>query len=172
MAKGLREAVGSAVAAGDLTWNRSGEEAPVDRIVASAWTGTNLGRLLWRLKYAKDRSTFNLRTALWLVVDRSVRKRKIFGKEKPSDQLIATCAAALDEWMNDECGACNATGWIRRGALPKRCTDCVEGRREWTVGDRQTKLEGVYDALLYRRVLTRLQEADNRQRNETQRRRG
>lgn len=166
MTKSLRESVGSALASGSLTYSPR-DEGPLDRVVASAWTGERLGALLWRLKYAKDRTTHALRKALWEIVARN-EKRGRYGKERPTPALVATCAAALDEWMNDECPSCQARGYVRLEQKPKACGGCTgTGRIEWTDEQRAEKLAGAYDRILYERVIARLQEADQRQHNQT-----
>lgn len=164
MTKNVRETVASAISAADLTWAKDGEERAVDHLVASAWAGNRLGGILWRLKYAKERTTFNVRTALWLIVDKMVVSRRIFGKKAPSYTLIATCAAALDEWMNDECEECSAKRFIRLEAVPKACQRCAgTGRMQWTEPTRRLKVGPGYNVTLYEKTLQRLQEADHRQ---------
>jgi hypothetical protein len=169
MTKSLRESLGAAYASSSLTWDAGGEEAPIDRMVASAWTGERLGRLLARLKYGGDRSTATLRTALWKIVEKNERRGYLGAKEAPTPALIAMCACALDEWMNDRCTAdgCVA-GWLRRNTTkPSTCRACNGlGRLAWSDEKRRAKLDGQYDLRLYERILRRLQEADARHFNQ------
>jgi hypothetical protein len=168
MTRNVRERLGAALSNSDLTWARDGEERGVDRIVASAWTGERLGMLLARLKYARERTTFNLRTAMWMIVAKCERRGR-YGKERFDDALVGHCAAALDEWMNDECPSCFARGYVRLEATPKACGRCAgSGRLQWTDEERGERLAGItYDRKKYERVIQRLQEADGRHHNET-----
>lgn len=169
MTRSLRETLGSDYAASRLEWDAAGAETAIDRLVASAWTGQRLGQILTRLKYANERTTFNLRAAMWMIVDRTVGSRAIFGKRKPTPALIAHCAAALDEWLNDLCPDCTA-GWRRLETTPKRCPTCNGvARIAWTDEQRTDKLGGLYDPRQYERILRRLQEADAQHDNQTRR---
>lgn len=159
----IREAVTSAIANSDLTWAKDGEERPVDRIVASAWTGERLGQLLWRIKYARERTQGNLVAALYLVVFK-INGRTQFGRGRASPTVVSSCAAALDEWINDGCPLCEARGYVRIDDRPRACGRCAgTGRMEWTDAVRRLKVGTGYDVKRYQRVLQKLQEADHRQ---------
>lgn len=169
MTRGTRESVGSALASGDLTWNEDGSEGAPDRLVASAWGKDELGRLLRRLRDGGDRTTATMRAALWTLVGRAERRGQL-RRQRPDADLVAMCACALDEWMNDRCVAPGCVdGWTRLESTPRRCTNCGgTAHRAWTDDQRREKLPGVrYDARQYDRILQRLTEADNRHANDT-----
>jgi hypothetical protein len=119
----IREIAASAMGSRNLRADEHHHD--VDVIAAVAWGSKRLGALLWRLKYAGDKSAHVERTVLWAIVDR-VGPR---ARRRPGPDRIRVAAAVLKEWLNDRCKACHGRGFLgaEHGSIHekrRRCRAC------------------------------------------------
>lgn len=112
----VRKLVATALTGSDLSDDVLRETA-LDRIWGLAFSD-ELGRRLWRLKYANDRSSWE--PALHLLVRRLRSNRQAESRTL----VVRLCTVVLKEWLQEQCRACGGRAFLIHEAVKRVCTTC------------------------------------------------
>lgn len=129
MRASLREAVGSAINTDDI----SGKDAEL--LNGLAVGATEIGALLWRIKYGDDHRPVTLRAAKAALVRRiHANPRRV-----PGPLVVDMAELALSEWLADRCTVCHGRRYIGTEYGDQRAT-----RERCPAGCQRTKSTGTF----------------------------
>lgn len=112
---GSRRGEARAIHSANLSWNGPGL-TDIDYLAARGMSCSQLGSALERLKFGQDRNVY--RRCVELASDKFLRRMK-----RPARRSLV--AAALREFLNDQCLACGGRSSVTlNGGASIHCADC------------------------------------------------